>query len=200
MLLKVVDGAKTMFPKFAFPGRLFRQILAAQNFRMHAHDENLLVIGAVKNADVSALREAARRAPQKIMLQFPGARMLEAENLASLRIDAGHDVLDRAVLASGVHRLKNQQQRIAVVGVKQALPFAQFLNVRFEDGFVILLRFVKRLYPGRPLFETDRLAFADAELFGFNFHVSKISTDDGSSQSILPAAFQEFALLRGNAT
>jgi hypothetical protein len=54
--------------------------------------------------------------------------MLEAEDLAALRIDAGHDVLDRAVLARRVHRLKNQQQRVAVVGVKQPLPPAHFLD------------------------------------------------------------------------
>jgi hypothetical protein len=97
--------------------------------------------------------------------------LFEAENLAALRIDAGHDVLDRAVLACGVHRLKNQQQRMAVVGVEQTLPRAQFPDVRFEDHFVILLRFVEGLYPGRPLFESDRFALAYAELFGFDFHV-----------------------------
>ena len=68
-------------------------------------------------------------APEKIVLQILGAGLFEAENLAALRIDAGHDVLDGAVLAGGVHRLKNQQQRITVVGVEQALLLAQFPDV-----------------------------------------------------------------------
>ncbi len=64
--------------------------------------------------------------------------MFEAENLAALRIDAGHDVLDGAVLAGGVHRLKNQQQRTVVVGVEQTLLRAQFPDVRSKDVLVML--------------------------------------------------------------
>jgi hypothetical protein len=33
----------------------------------------------------------------------------ENENLAALRIDAGHDVPDDPVLGNSVHRLKNQE-------------------------------------------------------------------------------------------
>jgi hypothetical protein len=48
------------------------------------------------------------------MFQLASARMFEAGNFATLWIDPGHDVPDSAVLAGGVHPLKNQQQRIAV--------------------------------------------------------------------------------------
>jgi hypothetical protein len=41
------------------------------------------------------------------MFQFLGARLLEAENLAALRINPRHDVPDRAILTGSVHRLKN---------------------------------------------------------------------------------------------
>src|SRR5258706_1352006 len=92
--------------------------------------------------------------------------MLEAVDLAALRIDARHDVL-----ACRVHRLKNQQQRMVVFGIEQALEFTHFPGARFESGFVILLRLVKRLHLGRPLFEFDLFAFADAEFFGFDFHM-----------------------------
>ena len=50
-----------------------------------------------------------------------GARVLEAEHLAALRIDAGHHVPDGAVLSGGVHRLKDQQHRIAVGRVVKPL-------------------------------------------------------------------------------
>ncbi len=48
---------------------------------------------------------------------------------------------------------------------------AQFPGARFESGFVILLRLVKRLHLGWPFFELNRFAFADAELFGCDFHM-----------------------------
>ena len=79
-----------------------------------------------------------RRAPEKIVFQFLGARLFETENLAALRIDAGHDVPDGAVLAGGVHPLKNQQQRIAVGRVVKLLQRAQLLNMLFQE-FLILL-------------------------------------------------------------
>jgi hypothetical protein len=70
---------------------------------MHANDQHLLVIGTIEDADPPAFGKAARRAPEKIMFQFFGARLFETENLAALRIDPGHDVPDGAVLAGGVH-------------------------------------------------------------------------------------------------
>ena len=62
-----------------------------------------------------------------------GARLLEAEHLAALRIDPGHDVPDGAVLAGSVHRLKNQQHRIAVGRVVKTLQRAQLLHLFFEE-------------------------------------------------------------------
>ena len=68
-------------------------------------------------------------APEEIVLQLGCARMLEAEYLAALRIDAGHDVLDRAVLAGRVHGLEDQQQGIGVRGVQQLLLLAELLHL-----------------------------------------------------------------------
>src|SRR5262249_53334220 len=48
-------------------------------------------------------------------------------------VHAGHDVLDRPVLAGGVHRLEDDQQRIAVVGVEQVLGAGQVGEVLVED-------------------------------------------------------------------
>jgi hypothetical protein len=76
---------------------------------MYPGNQHFLVVGAVENADSSALGQIARGAPKKIVLQFSRARMLEAEYLAALRVDPRHDVLDRPVLSRRVHGLKNQQ-------------------------------------------------------------------------------------------
>ncbi len=71
--------------------------------------------------DPSAFRQMAVCAPEKIMFQLIGGRLLETKNLAALRIDPGHNVPDSTVLASGVHPLKNQQQLIAGGGIVKLL-------------------------------------------------------------------------------
>ena len=48
-------------------------------------------------------------------------RLLEREDIAPLRIDARHDVLDRPVLAGGVHRLEDEQQRPAILRIQPIL-------------------------------------------------------------------------------
>ena len=59
------------------------------------------------------------------MVQLLRRRRFEREHLAALRVDAGHDVFDRAVLAGGVHRLEDQQHGPLVLGVELVLQFAQ---------------------------------------------------------------------------
>ena len=128
---------------------------------MHTNDQNLLIIGSVENADTAALRQILRRAPQKIVLQFRSTRMLEAEHLTALGIDAGHHMTDRAILACRIHRLKNQQHRIAVGCVVQALQFTQLLNMFFKELLILLLRLVNGLHQCRPLIEVDPFTFLD---------------------------------------
>ena len=144
--------------------QLFRKPLAAENLRMHANDQHLLVVGTIEDADPPAFGKPARRAPEKIMFQFLGARLFETENLAALRIDPGHDVPDGAVLAGSVHPLKNQQQRIAVGRIVKLLQRTQLLNVFFQEFLIPLLRLAKGLHDRRPLFEFDLLSGPHAEI------------------------------------
>jgi hypothetical protein len=62
-------------------------------------------------------------------------RFLEAEDLAPLPTHAGHDVLDGAVLAGGVHRLQDHQHRIDVIGVEEFLCLCQLFEVFGQDRF-----------------------------------------------------------------
>ncbi len=105
---------------------------------MHADDQHLLVVGAVEDADPPAFGQIARRAPEKVVLQLRGAGMLEAEDLAALRIDARHHVPDGAVFSGRVHRLKDQQQGIAVGRVVQLLQGAQLRNVLCQQLLIML--------------------------------------------------------------
>ncbi len=96
---------------------------------MHPGDQDFLVIGTVENADPAAFRKVAGGAPEEVVLQFDRARVLEAEHLAALRIDPRHDVPDRAILARRVHRLEDQQDRVAVRRIKKLLLLAQPIDV-----------------------------------------------------------------------
>ena len=135
MLLQIHDGTIPLLPNGLLVEQLIRKPLTAENLRMHANDEHLLIVGTIEDADPPAFRQTAGRAPKKIVLQFLGTRLLETENLAALRINPGHDVPDGAILACSVHPLKNQQQRIAVGRVVKALQRAQLLNV-FSQEFL----------------------------------------------------------------
>src|SRR5664279_3379143 len=104
------------------------------------------------------------------MLQFLFARMLEAEDFTALLVDAGKDVADRTVLPGGVHSLKNEEQRIGVGRIEQALQSAQFPGVRREKLLVILCRLVERLNAGCPFLELDLLPGWNAEVFEVDLH------------------------------
>ncbi len=99
-----------------------------------------------------------------VVFQFRGARVFETEHLTTLGIDARHHMPDGAILAGGVHRLKNQQHRIAVGCVVKALQLAQLLHLFFEELFVLLFRLVRRFHQRRPLLEVDLFALLNLEI------------------------------------
>src|SRR5664279_1128567 len=107
---------------------------------MHSSHQHFLVIGTVEYANSSALGKAARSAPEKIVLQFLGAWLLEAEDFAPFRINTGHDVPDGAVFAGTVHTLENQQQRVPVGSVVKLLQRAQLLHMLAQKFLVLLFR------------------------------------------------------------
>ena len=103
-----------MMPKRLIVAWRVHERLGAQKFGVYAEDQHLLVIGPVEDADPPPFRQIARGPPQKIVLQFNTAGMFEAEYLATLGVHAGHHVSDRTVFSSCIHRLENQQDRVAV--------------------------------------------------------------------------------------
>jgi hypothetical protein len=52
-----------------------------------------------------------------------------AEHLVSLRVHAGHDVPNGAVLPSDIHSLKHQQDGVAVRRIEELLLIAKLDNV-----------------------------------------------------------------------
>ena len=104
---------------------------------MDADDEDFLVIRAVEDADAPALGQAivvcAResRGPSSF-----SARVLEAVYLAALRVHARHHVLDDAVLAGRIKRLKDEEQRVGVGRVQAILQLAQLAFLALEPVLI----------------------------------------------------------------
>ena len=67
--LEGADVLKALVPdvfRYAFLG----QFLSGEKLGMHAHDERLLVVAAVENADPSALRQRFHAAPQVVVIEI----------------------------------------------------------------------------------------------------------------------------------
>lgn len=137
---------------------------------MYAHDQHLFVVRAVENADAPAFGQVARGAPEEIVLQFLRARVLEAEHLAALGVDARHHVADGAVLAGGVHRLEDHQQGVAVRGVEQALLVAQLIDLVLQQFAGRLLRLAQRFDLRGPKAEIDLVGLPHLECFDIDVH------------------------------
>ena len=75
------------------------------------------------------------------MRELGRGRLLEAGDARALRVERGEHMLDRAVLAAGVERLQDDEDRVLVLGVEQGLLLEELLLI----GLDLLLRLVLRL-------------------------------------------------------
>ena len=131
---------------------------------MHPHDEDFLVVRTVEDADPPALGQVSDVAPHEVVVELLRRGLLERGHLAPLRIDAGHDVFDRAVFASRVHRLEHKQQGPAVLGVKDVLLFRQPRNAALEEvRGVALVQLQAAGVPRIEVLEAEAFAFGDTE-------------------------------------
>ena len=138
MALEFADILEAFLPD-VLADQLGRDFLPLQQFGMHAHDQGLLVVRAVEDADPSSLRDADRRAPEKIVREILLARRLERVHVAALRVETRHDMLDHAILAGGIHPLQHDQQRPAAVGIEALLQLAEALEVVREHRLGVVL-------------------------------------------------------------
>src|SRR5216684_9178474 len=89
------------------------------------HDQHVLVMRAVEDADVSREGQAAPDAPEEAVPLLRGGRLLEGRDLDRLRVQVADDVRDGAVLTARVHALKHQQQRLFALCVQLVLELEQ---------------------------------------------------------------------------
>jgi len=63
-------------------------------------------------------------APEEVVAGFEGGGHFEGRDIAALRIDAGEDVADGAILAGGVHALEDDEQGLGLAGVEDVLQIS----------------------------------------------------------------------------
>ena len=81
---------------------------------------------------------------RKLWSSSSDGRLLEREHLDALRVHAGHHVLDRRVLAGGVHRLQDHEDRVAVARPQQLLCVGELLDATRDGVLRPLLELVRR--------------------------------------------------------
>lgn len=80
--------------------------------------DNIFIMRTIEDAELACGGQGAVDAPEVIVLQFFAIGFFEGCDAAMLRIDAGEDVFNRAVLAGGVHSLEDDEQRALVFRCK----------------------------------------------------------------------------------
>ena len=70
------DVLETLAPDI--PGhQLRRDLLLGEDLRMHARHQAFFVIGTIEDTDAAALRQRNHAAPEKIVIEFVGRRLLK---------------------------------------------------------------------------------------------------------------------------
>src|SRR5664280_3564313 len=68
-------------------------------------------------------------APQEIVIEVLGGRLLESGDGRSLRIHRAHHMVHRAIFSGCVERLQHDQQGVLLLGVQKELQLAEFIEV-----------------------------------------------------------------------
>jgi hypothetical protein len=120
MMLKPVDIGIALGPEIIVDSGT-RNALGCDQFGVDLYHENFLVVGTIENTNAAALGDCAGISPEEVMAELFGRGVLEAGDLATLRIEARHDMFDGAVLTCGIHCLKNDEDRPLIGGVEAVL-------------------------------------------------------------------------------
>ena len=83
VLLQTRDRATTIMTERLVVMRRVREPFAVEDLGMHTGDRRLLIVGSTGVAYPPALSQIACDSPEKIMLQFGGAGVFEAEYRAA---------------------------------------------------------------------------------------------------------------------
>lgn len=127
---------------------------------MDSHDENVFVMRTVEDTNVASGRDCSVDAPKIIVSQFTVAGSLEGGYMAALGVNSREDVANGAVLAPCVHGLKDNEQRLAAICIKNILQFSEpsdgFLQLGHSLIFVGVISGETGIVPGEVYLATGR--------------------------------------------
>nr|WP_230316166.1 hypothetical protein [Conexibacter sp. W3-3-2] len=90
-----------------------------------ADDEHVLVVAAVEHGDLAVARRLRVDPPEEVVRELLGGGGLERGDAHALRVDALEHGPHRAVLAAGVHRLQDDEQRPRALRVQAGLQLGE---------------------------------------------------------------------------
>jgi hypothetical protein len=145
---KALEQHRAVIDEDLFPG-INHFVPSRPNLRgdqiVHTHNQNVLVMRAVKDTDVPTAWSRGMNPPQKVVVKFLGARRLEGDHLAALRIDPAHDRTDGPILSRSVHPLQNQEDGSFSLSCQTPGKVSHFLGIGFD--FFSSRLFVKAFGP-----------------------------------------------------
>ena len=106
------------------------------------HYQYVLVERTIEDDHLSPGWRDSVYSPQKIVCGLFGGGLPKDCDVAALEIRRAHDVIDRSVLAPGVHRLQTDEQSVPAFRVEQFLEYTESLLVvldLFGYLFVVLV-------------------------------------------------------------
>src|ERR1700719_890583 len=105
-LLKIIDFTVALGP------------LRLRDKVMNANDEHVFILGAIENSDITNGRNRFVDAPEEIVGLFFGRGYLERGDMASLRINTGHLVANRAVFSGRIQPLQDDEESVRPLSIK----------------------------------------------------------------------------------
>jgi hypothetical protein len=100
-----------------------------------AGDEDILIVRAVEEGDLSLERHMGVDPPEEVVSQLLRGRLLEADHPGALGVEHAEHVIDRPVLAPGVERLQDDEDRVLLLRIEQRLHLRHLLAVVLDlDG------------------------------------------------------------------
>ena len=118
----------------------------------------------VEDRDLPPPRRMGMHTPQEVMSQFRGGRDLESGDRRALRVQCAEHVIDRAVLAAGVERLKDDEDRMLVLGIEELLLTGELVAKMFGLNLGVRLSLVFALVGRVELAQFQFAARLDHEL------------------------------------
>src|SRR5438309_127252 len=131
-MLKIIDLSEPFFPE-----RLIdlvkavntRKMFSQNNLRVYPCDQDIFIMRSVEDDDLPFFGQLLIVSPQEIVFQLQCRRMLKTMHQYTLRTNAGHNMTYRTIFPGGIHSLKNDQQRLPVLGIQLILQIIDFPDV-----------------------------------------------------------------------